>query len=75
MVPFVNTSRPSTSGVVETLTNGVVAGFPMVVDVKVTLFDGSYHEVDSNENAFKMAASYRVQDGMPSKGGPVCLSR
>jgi len=43
-------------GLQETLPNGVLAGFP-VVDVKVTLFDGSYHDVDSNENAFKMAAS------------------
>src|SRR5437867_11300815 len=42
-------------GVEEALPDGVLAGFP-VVDVKVTLYDGSYHEVDSNENAFKMAA-------------------
>jgi elongation factor G len=41
----------------------VLAGFP-VVDVKVTLFDGSFHEVDSNENAFKMAASIAFKDGM-----------
>ncbi|TAF99182.1 MAG: elongation factor G [Betaproteobacteria bacterium] len=50
-------------GLVETLPNGVLAGFP-VVDVKVTLFDGSFHEVDSNENAFKMAASMAFKDGM-----------
>ncbi len=50
-------------GLVETLPNGVLAGFP-VVDVKVTLFDGSYHDVDSNENAFKMAASMAFKDGM-----------
>ncbi|HKA41788.1 MAG TPA: elongation factor G [Burkholderiales bacterium] len=50
-------------GVVETLPNGVLAGFP-VVDVKVTLFDGSYHEVDSNENAFKMAGSFALKDGL-----------
>src|SRR5471030_3291316 len=43
-------------GLLETLPAGVLAGYP-VVDVKVTLFDGSYHEVDSNENAFRMAAS------------------
>ena len=43
-------------GLEETLPSGVLAGFP-VVDIKVTLFDGSYHDVDSNENAFKMAAS------------------
>ena len=43
--------------------DGVLAGFP-VVDVKVTLFDGSYHEVDSNENAFKMAGSIAFKEGM-----------
>ncbi len=47
-------------GLEDTLPNGVLAGFP-VVDVKVTLFDGSYHDVDSNENAFKMAASMGLQ--------------
>ena len=47
-------------GLAETLPNGVLAGFP-VVDVKVTLFDGSSHDVDSNENAFKMAALDGVQ--------------
>jgi len=50
-------------GLRETLPNGVLAGFP-VVDVKVTLFDGSSHDVDSNENAFKMAASMAFKDGM-----------
>jgi len=50
-------------GLRETLPNGVLAGFP-VVDVKVTLFDGSSHDVDSNENAFKMAASIAFKDGM-----------
>jgi elongation factor G len=58
-------------GLRETLPNGVLAGFP-VVDVKVTLFDGSYHEVDSNENAFKMAASIGFKDGM-RKANPVLL--
>jgi elongation factor G len=58
-------------GLRETLPNGVLAGFP-VVDVKVTLFDGSYHEVDSNENAFKMAASIGFKDGM-RKASPVLL--
>jgi elongation factor G len=58
-------------GLVETLPNGVLAGFP-VVDVKVTLFDGSYHDVDSNENAFKMAASIAFKDGM-RKANPVLL--
>jgi elongation factor G len=58
-------------GLRETLPNGVLAGFP-VVDVKVTLFDGSYHDVDSNENAFKMAASIAFKDGM-RKATPVLL--
>jgi elongation factor G len=58
-------------GLEETLPNGVLAGFP-VVDVKVTLFDGSYHEVDSNENAFRMAASMAFKDGM-KKASPVLL--
>ena len=58
-------------GLVETLPNGVLAGFP-VVDVKVTLFDGSYHDVDSNENAFKMAASIAFKDGM-RKASPTLL--
>jgi elongation factor G len=50
-------------GVDEALQDGVLAGYP-VVDVKVTLFDGSYHDVDSNENAFKMAAIFAFKDGM-----------
>ena len=58
-------------GLNETLPNGVLAGFP-VVDVKVTLFDGSYHDVDSNENAFKMAASIAFKDGM-RKASPVSV--
>jgi elongation factor G len=58
-------------GLRETLPNGVLAGFP-VVDVKVTLFDGSSHDVDSNENAFKMAASMAFKDGM-RKAQPVIL--
>jgi len=58
-------------GLIDTLPNGVLAGFP-VVDVKVTLFDGSYHDVDSNENAFKMAASMAFKDGM-RKASPVLL--
>ena len=58
-------------GLRETLPSGVLAGFP-VVDVKVTLFDGSYHDVDSNENAFKMAASMAFKDGM-RKASPVLL--
>ena len=58
-------------GLLETLPAGVVAGYP-VVDVKVTLFDGSYHDVDSNENAFKMAASIAFKDGM-RKADPILL--
>ena len=58
-------------GLRETLPNGVLAGFP-VVDVKVTLFDGIYHDVDSNENAFKMAASIGFKDGM-RKASPMLL--
>jgi elongation factor G len=58
-------------GLRETLPSGVLAGYP-VVDVKVTLHFGSYHDVDSNENAFKMAASMGFKDGM-RKANPVLL--
>jgi len=58
-------------GVEEAITRGIVAGYP-VVDVKVTLFYGSYHEVDSNENAFKMAAILAFRDGA-LKASPVLL--
>ncbi|WP_092403112.1 MULTISPECIES: elongation factor G [Candidatus Ichthyocystis] len=58
-------------GLNEALTAGVVAGYP-VVDVKVTLFDGSYHEVDSNENAFRMAAIFAFKDAM-RKALPILL--
>lgn len=58
-------------GCVETLQAGVLAGYP-IVDVKVTLFFGSYHDVDSNENAFRMAASMAFKDGM-RKASPVLL--
>ena len=51
--------------------NGVVGGYP-VVDVVVTLFDGSYHEVDSSEAAFKMAAIHAFKDGM-KKASPILL--
>jgi len=50
-------------GIRDSIPNGVLAGFP-VVDVKVTLLDGSYHEVDSNENAFKMAGSMAFKEGL-----------
>jgi elongation factor G len=58
-------------GVLETLPAGVLAGYP-VVDVKVTLIFGSYHDVDSNENAFRMAASMAFKDGC-RKASPVLL--
>jgi elongation factor G len=58
-------------GVREAMANGVLAGFP-VVDVKVTLYDGSYHEVDSSEMAFKIAGSMAFKDGM-KKANPVLL--
>ncbi|MGO3741596.1 elongation factor G [Kerstersia sp.] len=58
-------------GIQETLPAGVLAGYP-VVDVKVTLFFGSYHDVDSNENAFKMAGSMAFKEGM-RKASPVLL--
>lgn len=58
-------------GVVEAMESGVMAGYP-VVDVKVTVFDGSYHEVDSNEMAFKIAASMAFKDAM-RQANPVLL--
>ena len=58
-------------GVDEAINEGVLAGYP-VVDVKATLTDGSYHEVDSNENAFKMAAIFAFKDGMRA-GTPMLL--
>ena len=58
-------------GIHEAATSGVLAGYP-VVDVKVTLHFGSYHDVDSNENAFKMAAIFGFKDGC-RKAGPVIL--
>jgi elongation factor G len=58
-------------GIQETLKAGVLAGYP-VVDVKVTLFFGSYHDVDSNENAFKMAGSMGFKEGM-RRASPVLL--
>ncbi len=58
-------------GIVESLESGVMAGYP-VVDVKATVFDGSYHDVDSNEMAFKIAASMAFKDGA-RKASPVLL--
>ncbi len=58
-------------GLQDAIGSGVLAGFP-VVDIKFTLFDGSYHDVDSNENAFRMAASMAFKDGM-KKAQPTLL--
>jgi elongation factor G len=58
-------------GIQEQMQNGVLAGYP-VVDVKVTLFDGSYHEVDSSEIAFKIAGSMGFKEGV-TRAGPVLL--
>jgi elongation factor G len=63
--------NPVKNGIEEALNNGVLAGYP-VVDVKATLYDGSYHEVDSSEMAFKIAGSMAVQDGV-KKANPVLL--
>ena len=58
-------------GLQDAIGSGVLAGFP-VVDIKFTLFDGSYHDVDSNENAFRMAASMAFKEGM-KKASPSLL--
>ncbi|MFR7836017.1 MAG: elongation factor G [Ezakiella sp.] len=62
---------PTDQGVREALESGVIAGYP-VLDVKVTLFDGSYHEVDSSEMAFKIAGSMAVKEAL-QKAQPVLL--
>lgn len=63
--------NPIEKGVREASESGVLAGYP-VVDLKVTLFDGSYHEVDSSEMAFKLAASMGFKEGV-QKGNPILL--
>ena len=63
--------KPVEQGVREAMDTGVIAGFP-VVDLKVTLYDGSYHEVDSSEMAFKIAGSMALKDGV-RKGRPRLL--
>ena len=64
--------RPAVkAGITETLDGGVIAGYP-VVDVKATLYDGSYHEVDSSEMAFKMAGAQATRDGV-KQAKPVLL--
>jgi len=65
--------KPTEMGIKETLENGIIAGYPMI-DVKVTLFDGSYHEVDSSEMAFKTAGSLAIKEAAP-RLLPFCLSR
>jgi len=62
---------PVQKGLEEAITTGVLAGYP-VVDVKATLYDGSYHDVDSSEMAFKIAASMAFKTGM-AKGSAVLL--
>ena len=63
--------KPTEQGIKETLEGGVIAGYP-VVDVKATLYDGSYHDVDSSELAFKMAGAYATRDGI-KQANPILL--
>jgi elongation factor G len=63
--------KPVEQGVIEAMNNGVLAGYP-VVDIKVKLYDGSYHDVDSSEMAFKIAGSMALQEGV-RKADPVIL--
>jgi elongation factor G len=63
--------KPVESGIRETLENGIIAGYPMI-DVKATLYDGSYHEVDSSEMAFKTAGSLAIKEAA-RKAGPILL--
>ena len=63
--------KPAMDGIKEAACNGTVAGYP-VVDFKVTLFDGSFHDVDSSEMAFKMAGIFAFRDAM-QKAGPILL--
>ncbi len=63
--------KPVENGVKETLENGIIAGYPMI-DVKVTLYDGSYHDVDSNEMAFKTAGSLAIREAV-RKAGAILL--
>ena len=63
--------KPVEQGIIEAMSNGVIAGYP-VVDIKAELYDGSYHEVDSNEMAFKRAGSMALQEGV-KRANPVLL--
>jgi elongation factor G len=63
--------KPVENGIIEAMNSGVIAGYP-VVDIKAELYDGSYHDVDSNEMAFKIAGSMALQDGV-KKANPTLL--
>ena len=63
--------KPVEQGIIEAMNNGVIAGYP-VVDIKAEIYDGSYHEVDSNEMAFKIAGSMALQAGV-KQANPVLL--
>ncbi len=63
--------KPVQQGIIEAMANGVIAGYP-VVDIKAELYDGSYHDVDSNEMAFKIAGSMALQEGV-KRASPVLL--
>jgi elongation factor G len=63
--------NPTHAGIEEALESGVIAGYPLV-DIKATLYDGSFHDVDSSEMAFKIAGSMAIKEGVP-KGNPVLL--
>jgi elongation factor G len=63
--------KPVEQGIIEAMQNGVIAGYP-VVDIKAELYDGSYHDVDSSEMAFKIAGSMALQEGV-KKASPVLL--
>jgi elongation factor G len=63
--------KPTQAGIKEALESGTLAGYP-IVDLKVTLYDGSFHEVDSSEMAFKIAGSMALKEGM-QKGRPILL--
>ena len=63
--------KPTMAGILEAANNGVVAGYP-VIDFKVSIFDGSFHEVDSSEMAFRMAGIFAFRDAM-AKAGPILL--
>jgi elongation factor G len=63
--------NPTEAGIREALESGVLAGYP-IVDIKATLYDGSFHEVDSSEMAFKIAGSMALKDGV-QQGKPILL--